>query len=184
MRNTSKLKGILTGIDLVNTLEYKLPVVYLTANSDQETISKVLKTQPASFLTKPFNEKELIVAIELAASKYVAKNKAETKPLPFVFLKSGKSFEKVDVADILYIQANGSYCRVITNQKEYVIIVNLNTVGEGFSQDDFMRIHRSYMINMNKIESIDQEYLRIGGKDISVGRTYKDELKTKFRRFT
>lgn len=180
-----QLGGELTGIDLVNQLASDIPVVYLTANSDSETVARVLKTQPCSFLTKPFKEKELVVAIELAAAKFNEVSIAQpSNPLSFVFLKNGQSFERVNCTDILYIQADGSYCKVFTERREYVLTGNLNTVSSQMKSNDFLRIHRSFLINVNKIECLDHDYVRIDGKDLGIGRTYKDEVKSRLVRFT
>lgn len=179
-----QLKGQMTGIELVRSLEKEKPVVYLTANSDHETVSRVIETQPASYLTKPFDEKELVVAIELAARRFNSSLPDGIKPFPFIFLKSGKVFEKVKAEDILYVEADGSYCKVFTNEKEYVLTGNLTSISSGFDQECFLRIHRSYLINVTQVDSLDHDYVQIARKDLPIGITYKDEVKTKLRRFT
>ncbi len=180
-----QLAGQMTGIELVKNLSLEIPVVYLTANSDKETVEKVLETHPSSFLTKPFNEREVVVAIELAAMKFAEATMSRPQnSLPFIFIKSGRTFEKVNCSDVLYVQADGSYCKVFTDTKEYVLTGNLNTVSSQMKSDDFLRIHRSYLINVCKIDSLDRDYIRINGKDLSIGRTYKEDVKSKLVRFT
>jgi len=172
-----KLNGKLSGIDLARKLDMKFPIVYLTSNSDKETVNEILQTHPASFLTKPYKENEIIVAIELAAQKFTEHHYANSdQALPFVFLKSGQSFEKVMCENIFYAQADGSYCRVCCKNKEYILSGNLNSFSKELPSHDFLRVHRSFLVNINHVESLDHDYVHVNGESINIGRSYKDEV--------
>ncbi|MGL1888332.1 MAG: LytTR family transcriptional regulator DNA-binding domain-containing protein [Reichenbachiella sp.] len=180
-----KLKGELSGIDLATQLEGEFPIIYLTSNSDKETVAKALKTQPASFLTKPFDTKDVLIAIELAVNNYSENHSIENKTyLPFIFLKEKEIFEKVPVDNILYLEADGSYCKFVTSEKEYLLTGNLNHICQQLNPQTFKRIHRSYTININQITGLDNDYVFFDKLNLPIGRTYKAELKTILKRFS
>lgn len=174
-----KLRGEKDGIDLVehiHTETYSFPVVYLTANSDSQTKERAFKTNPAVFLTKPFREQDLINAIELSFSNYTSGQKNENTKKAF-FIKTNQNYAKVMEVDILYIKAEGSYCRIITSDKEYVISKNLTSCAQELNFDHFIRVHRSYLVNSKKINSIDNQHLYIYDNTIPIGRNYRKSLK-------
>ncbi|MEP0367454.1 MAG: response regulator transcription factor [Cyclobacteriaceae bacterium] len=180
-----KLKGDMSGIDLAEQFASQVPIVFLTSNSDKDTVREALKTLPASFLTKPFDQKEVLIALELAYNKFVEKKNANpAMEFPFVFLKSGQVFDKVAHEDITLVKADGSYSKVCTHEKEYLVSANLNQITQKLNSDTFMRVHRSYLINIHKVDSLDQDYVFIGGEPIPVGRTFKTNMKTVLKRFS
>ena len=186
-----KLKGQMSGIDLVNDIrhKYELPIVYLTANSDKETVNKALETQPASFLTKPFEDRDVLIAVELAFKKQFSKmNRREgsKKTFPYVFLKSGSRFEKVKIDDIMFLVADGSYSKVITSEKEYILTGNLhqfiNQIGD--LGENFLRVHRSYLVNVNAISGLDNDYIFIDDISLPIGRSHRNTVKDVLRRIS
>ncbi|WP_425391251.1 LytR/AlgR family response regulator transcription factor [Ekhidna sp.] len=173
------LKGGDNGIALIEELSEKhsFPFIYLTANSDRDTIDKALKTNPSSYLTKPFDERDLVIALELAFNNHYNKVlDSQTKETSFVFLKSGNRFEKVKVEDIQFLQAEGSYTKFITSQKEYTLSGNLNNTSEKVKNPSFIRIHRSYVVNIDNITGLDNDHIYINDKHLPIGRSYKEDV--------
>ncbi len=180
-----KLKGTMTGIEFVERIssDQPKPVIYITANSDNETVKRAIETRPASFLTKPFDEKDVIIAVELAFSKFYGSENTDEVPNKHLFLKDGGKFDKVKIADINYLQAEGSYCKVYTDTKQYLLTCNLNSFHKKLDSE-FVRIHRSYAINSSKITSVNSDKVFIGDDSFPVGRSHKDELKRILSKFT
>lgn len=181
-----KLKGDMTGIEFVTEVQKtsKIPVVYLTANSDRTTISDALATAPAAFLTKPFEQKDLTIAIELAFKNHLEKSFVNNTPhpLPFIFIKASDRFEKVPINTIKYLEAEGSYCRIITTDKEYLLTGNLNQYSK--LDTNFLRIHRSYIVNINNITGLDTTHIFFNDKALPIGRSYKDNVQGLLKKFT
>jgi DNA-binding LytR/AlgR family response regulator len=176
------------GVELVEMLsqKQKWPVVYLTANSDRETLNRALKTNPASFLTKPYDDKDVVIALELAFNNYV--NKAiegkSNVTYDFIFLKSGTRFEKVKLADINFLQAEGSYTRFITPNKEYTLSGNLNNISNKIGNSLFLRIHRSYVVNIDSITGLDNDNVFIGDQNLPISRSYREDVNKALRRIS
>lgn len=169
-----------SGIDFVNEIHKNqdVPVVYLTANSDKETVEKALKTKPVSYLTKPYDDRDVIIALELAFSNYCANvlDKEEDENT-FIFLKTGKFFEKVALKEIQYLKAEGSYTRFATLDKEYIISHNLNQSFQKVGAGNFLRVHRSYVINTSHVSGLDFEQVYLGDQSIPIGRSFKEDVK-------
>lgn len=176
------------GIDLVHNIPNKdqFPVIFLTANSDKETVERALKTQPASYLTKPYDDRDVIIAIELAFNNFCKKviNTASGPSASFVFLKAGNKFEKVNMVDIHYMQAEGSYTKFFTTGKEYTLSGNLNNTSEKIGHPSFIRIHRSYVVNIDNIKSMDNDYVFIGEANLPISRSYKEEVSKVLRKIS
>ncbi len=171
------LKGGDDGINIVNELERAFPIIFLTANSDRETVDRALKTRPASFLTKPYDDQDVIIALELAFNNhYNTVLDSENQKMDFVFLKAGNKFEKVFTEDILYLQADGSYTRFVTPTKEFTLSGNLNNTSEKIRNPAFLRIHRSYIVNIKSVTGIDKDSVFIEERSLPISRSYREEV--------
>lgn len=176
-----KIKGSEDGIQLaekINTL-LRVPIIYLTANSDQQTIKRAFKTRPQAFITKPYSKKDLIIAIDLAFEKY---NEtildASEPPVESVFVRSGNYFEKVELAEVAYIKASGSYTEIILSEdKQYTLSKNLLHFQKEVRHPDFLKVHRSYIVNMSRVDAFGSDTIRIGRHEIPVSRQYAESLK-------
>ncbi|MBV6646218.1 MAG: response regulator [Cyclobacteriaceae bacterium] len=184
-----KLQGDSDGIEFVHLVheEHQVPVVYLTANSDRETVERAFGTNPASFLTKPFDDQDVILAIELAFKTHFSRAvsfRTQRDALPFVFLKSGNRFEKVELSTILYVEADGSYCKVVAGDKMYTLTGNLTHFSDKIDNVVFLRVHRSYIVNIENVTGVDSNYVFVGDKPIPVGRSYKPDVGKLLKRFS
>lgn len=179
------LAGILDGITVASQIKDKfaMPVLFLTSDRDRATLEKAKLTQPAGYLIKPFDTDELVSAIELAIYSF---GQAHPKPKvdaaeamindTHVFVKSKNRLEKVKFEDILYVEANDIYASLVARQQTYVLGYPLKTFEEKFPQRPFMRVHRSYIVNLNHIEAIEDNFIVIGKKNIPIGKTHRSEL--------
>ncbi|WP_424961169.1 LytR/AlgR family response regulator transcription factor [Ekhidna sp.] len=174
------LKGGDDGVDLVTHFDQAqmIPVIFLTANSDKQTVERALKTNPSSYLTKPYDDRDVIIAIELAFKQHrqsTINSDLNNRP-SFIFLKSGSRFEKVNIENIQYLQADGSYTKFITADKEYTLSDNLNNTTNKIRNPSFLRIHRSYVVNIESVTGLDNDYVFIGEKNLPISRSFKEDV--------
>lgn len=183
------LKGKIDGIETRKQIQQfsELPVIYLTANGDEATFNRAKVTKPAGFISKPFRQLDLQRAIELAICR-MAEN--ETGPQTFdgnnevqhfilsdrIFVRYKEKMIKIMVSDILYIEADRNYSRIFTCNKEYLLSVTLKTIQEKLSADIFVRVHRSYMINITQVEEVADSYVIIAKKPIPMSGGLKEHL--------
>lgn len=179
------LAGILDGITVAGQIKDKfaIPVLFLTSDRDRTTFEKAKLVHPAGYLIKPFDTDELVSAIELAIYSYTQTTpKQRTEHVEamisdtHVFVKSKNRLEKVKFEDILYIEANDIYASLVARNQTYVLGHPLKTFEEKFPEKPFMRVHRSFIVNLNHIEAIEDNFIVIGKKNIPIGKTYRAEL--------
>ena len=189
------LKGDINGIEVAQVIsdQYAFPFIYLSAYSDVTTFEEAKITKPHAYLVKPFNEKELRLAIELALfsySKKEDKDDAETQQENIrqefllrhaVFIKEGDHFEKVHLKDIQYMEAFGSYCRLYSGDKIFTISSNLNKITQKITEAEFVRIHRSYVVNLQHVTGISGDQIEINTVRLPVSHTYKKMLMERLR---
>ena len=176
-----KLDGEKDGISAVQDI-YKTdyyPVIYLTANTDREHVEKAYSTSPAAFLSKPFDHKDLIHAIELAFVNHY-KHVFNASDMPemnkSIFLKQGDKYEKVLIQDIQLIKADGSYSSVVTECQTYSITLNLQGLADKIKNPLFFRLHRSYIVNLKCISGFDSHHVFIGDQTIPYSKNYREDL--------
>jgi DNA-binding LytR/AlgR family response regulator len=170
------LEGDTDGVMLAEDINklYQIPFVYLTSNTDPLTINRVKRTRPAGFIVKPFSDKDLQSNIEIALfsnNQITIDKKAKD-----FFIKDGSSLIKIKVDELLFVQADDNYTRFFTTTDEHLISLTLKKVSEKLSTNPFVRIHRSYIININFIDRIQDGYVFIGKHRLSIGRSYHENF--------
>jgi DNA-binding LytR/AlgR family response regulator len=182
------LKGKMDGIETAALVEqyFQIPVIYLTANADDATFNRAKTTRPAAFISKPFKKLDLQRAIELTISR-MAELETGTVPVhegheqPFIlndriFVRHKERMVKIIIADILYVEADRNYSRIFTANKEYLLSVTLKTIEEKFPGHLFMRIHRSWLVNLRQVEAVGEDFVIIANKEIPLSESMKGHL--------
>ncbi|WP_103069818.1 LytR/AlgR family response regulator transcription factor [Aquimarina sediminis] len=177
------ISGDKNGIETAEEIyqKYKIPVVFLTAYGDDTTFKDALQTKPFGFLLKPFKIKELSFALQIALQKQVENKREETsitnnKLGDTLFIKDKSQLIKVKMSDILWVEAMDNYTQIITKNKKVVVNMFLKEFYEKMPQDKFLRIHRSYMVALEKIDKIENRFVYVGNKSIPVSKAYKSQL--------
>lgn len=180
-----QLKGKLDGIETVRLmqLEYDIPVIYLTANADADHFEKAKETHPFAFISKPFKKLDLQRAIALSVTHIQSKQipVAEQKNSPFIlsnciFVRNNEKMVKVPIEQILYIEAERNYCRIYTKYKEYLLVITLKDIDEKLPSKHFLRIHRSFVVNIAQIDEVATSHVVIAKKAIPISKSLKEEL--------
>ena len=179
------LAGKRDGIDLAEKINllYRLPFIFLTANSDLATIDRAKKVKPHAYIVKPFNKEELFAAIEIAFSNYsddrnkTAATNKQANANDFVFLKDGKHFHKVLYSEIAYIESDNNYTSVyFTTKKKLMVRSPFTEFLETLPSPMFTRVQRSYAINITKIDSLELDDVNIAGAKVPLSRSYREPL--------
>lgn len=184
------IKGKKDGIDVAEMVnrDYKIPFIFLTANKESETIQRAKRMKPAAYLLKPFTKEDLYSSIEIAlhnfySSKKIAKPKNEiaTEPIVgkhFIFLKDGSYYNKIMTDDILYIAADHVYVMVVLANKKFLVRNSLQNISLGLNPNKFIRIHKSYIANIDHLDKVSPASVVIKGQEIPVSKNYRNELKS------
>ncbi|ELR73905.1 response regulator receiver [Fulvivirga imtechensis AK7] len=170
----------LNGIDLAKLINerYKIPFIFITSYGDKATIDSSKQTMPAGYILKPFEEMELLANIEIALFKI--KNNGRQEKLSIskepLFVKDRGKLVRIELNDILWAQAYDNYTFLQTAMDKRLVSHPLKWVEDYLSGHNFIRVHRSYLINFDKVDSICENKLIIGKHEIPMGRTYKEDL--------
>ncbi|WP_291785672.1 response regulator [Cecembia sp.] len=179
------LKGKLDGTETAKSIQeyFDIPLIYLTANADEATFQKAKETHPYAFISKPFNKLNLERTIALVVEKVTEKkyNSANDNSLietleDRIFIRSQNKLIKVMLDEILYIEAERNYCNIITTDQNYLIVSPMNTFCQKLSSNYFLRVHRSYVVNVKKLDAVTESHLEIQKKVIPIGKIYKEDL--------
>jgi DNA-binding LytR/AlgR family response regulator len=186
------LKGTLTGIDAADKIKLlNIPVIFLTAYADEATLAKAKVTEPYGYILKPFKEKDLNISIEMAIHRHkkltelrkerdflysIVENKEGAKDV--LFVKSNSRLVKINTKDIFFIEALKDYVTINTELMRYTIHSTMKDIEKKVAPNEFMRVHRSFIVRVDKIVAIENHNLILekDKKPIPIGGSYKDEL--------
>lgn len=182
------LKGNLTGINTAEIIQedYNIPIIYVTANADNAHFNKAKSTNPYAFISKPFKKLDLQRAIELVINrmqfeKDVDIPASEEKANPFIlsdciFVRHHEKMVRVNIKDIFYVEAERNYCRIHCKDKEYLITTTLKDMDDKLPDHHFIRVHRSFIVNLSNIDEIANTHIVISKKAIPISSDSKKQL--------
>ncbi len=183
------LKGKLDGIETAAQLQQygHIPIIYLTANSDDATFNRAKSTKPYAFIAKPFKQLDLQRAVELTISRMAEKENGTITEIttgdeqPFIlsdriFVRHKEKMVKIMLADILYMEADRNYSRIFIKGKEYLLSITLKTIEEKLPMLLFQRIHRSFIINLAHVDEVAENHIMIAQKNIPLGAGMREQL--------
>jgi DNA-binding LytR/AlgR family response regulator len=183
------LKGKIDGIETATQMQQRgaMPIIYLTANADEATFNRAKSTKPYAFISKPFKQLDLQRAIELTISRMaenengtVAATAVDEEPTFIlsdrIFVRLKEKMTKIMLADIQYIEADRNYSRIFSSDKEYILTVTLKAIEEKLSAKLFLRLHRSFIVNIAHVDEVTEEHVMIGEKKIPIGSGMKEMM--------
>ena len=177
--------------------QFAIPVVFLTARSDSATLNRAKLAQPYGYLVKPFTDDSLRVQVELAL--YNAYQAGPTGPISdtanagtevlgpaercpkfkdYLFVRKGSGHVKVLLTDVLYFEALQNYVRMHTVREKFVFDSTMKELEQKLP-DQFFKIHRSYIVNLNHVQAYEESSVLLGEEYVPVSRSSKDELKSR-----
>ena len=186
------LKGDINGIEASAEIKKSLniPIIFLTAYADENTLEKAKITEPYAYILKPFNEIDLHTSIEMALYKHgkelevikerdflynIVENKESNE---FIFVKSNSKLIKLYNKDIYFVEALKDYVVINTLNSRYTIHSTMKEIEKKLPDNQFVRVHRSFIIRTDKIAQIEQPNIILENdkRIIPVGGSYKEML--------
>ena len=178
------LKGGIDGIETAAKMqeEGKMPIIYLTANTDDAHFERAKATNPYAFLSKPFKKLDLKHAIELAEEKIVIeRSKPEAKPEKLVlndriFVRHNEVMVKVIIDDIYYLEADRNYCHVHIKSNTYLLVNTLKNMEDKLPTEQFQRIHRSFIVNLKHVDEVALTHIMVENKNLPLSKELRKDL--------
>lgn len=186
------LKGPMNGIEVAAEVKenFGIPVIFLTAYADEGTLTRAKVTEPYGYIIKPFKEIDLHTSIEMALYKHKKESEilkereilyqiVENKEAKnFIFVKANSRLIKLNTKEIFYIEALKDYVVIHTLNARYTIHSTMKDIEKKMPTNEFIRVHRSFIVRIDKIASIELPNLTLENdkKTIPIGGSYKDDL--------
>lgn len=173
---------MISGIQFIKTLTHKPAIVLTTAYSEYAIESYELKV--ADYLLKPIEFDRFIACVNRLYDNLQTTVSPPKDPTivekgdsdDFLFLKHGTKIERIDYEDILYIEGSGNYLTYHLAQKKIMALGKMSTVLDILPTKRFARVHKSYIVHINKIESIENNHIHIGRDMLSISQTYRSDF--------
>lgn len=171
----------LTGIQLIKVLKERPEIIFTTAYDNYALQGYELDV--TDYLLKPISFERFVKSVDKVYDKLAAKTQGKTTSPQevsifnpkndFFFVKTEFRLQKVDFKDILYIEGMGDYLRIVTTKERIMTLQNFKSMEEILPSSRFIRVHRSYIVSMDKILSIERNRIKIADQLIPVGENYK-----------
>jgi two-component system, LytTR family, response regulator len=160
----------LSGIELLESSKISSQVIITTAY--QEYALKGYELHITDYLLKPFTFNRFLQAVNKAQENL--SQRITEKQLDFIFVKTENRLEKIMISDVLYIEGMRDYLRIHTSTKKIMTLQSFNELEQLIPAHLVCRVHKSYMVAVNKIESIERSRIKIADEIIPVSETYKE----------
>lgn len=166
----------LNGIDLIQSLRRKQKIILTTAY-DQYAIEG-FNLEVIDYLLKPFSYQRFAQAVNKAVKQIeLEKDKRSDHDLPdFISVKADYKWHKIYLSDIDYIEGLKAYLSIFVKGKRTIVLDSLKNYEEKLPKDQFIRVHKSYIVPISKIKAMDGNMLLLGEKQIPIGKSYKETV--------
>lgn len=176
-----KIKGDKDGIDLAHKIrtDYKIPFIFISSHSDAGTVKRAVEVNPYGYLVKPFEDSDVITAIEVALGNFAKEQNQAMQDFILndcLFVREKNMAVKIPMADIQFIRAEGNYSTIQTEGKSYVLRSTLKDLEEKLPPKQFYRSHKSYIINLKQVTAINSDSIYINDERLPIGRGQLNQL--------
>ena len=187
------IQGEQDGIALAQQIkaQYQIPFIFLSSHADAALVERAKQVQPYAYILKPFNDQQICIAIELALTNF-SKSTPERNLLDkarfaqeenqvlqikdSLFLKKDHHFQRVPLQEIEFLEADNNYTTVYTKGERFIYSTVLKKIEAQLPSRQFLRIHRSYVVNIQSVQGFEGNMLFIGEQKIPVSKSYREEV--------
>lgn len=169
--------GEFSGIELINGLNSKPKIIFATAHKSHAY--QAFDLDVSDFLLKPVSFERFLKAADKVYNQLAGEaqsNKDEIKTKEYMFVKTNYRMQRVVFRDILYIEGLSEYVIIKTVKEKIITYQSLRNFEEMLLHHNFLRVHRSYIVNLDKIDSIDKQNIKVSEKEIPIGEKFKKKL--------
>lgn len=179
----------------------EVPLIFLTAFSQSEYVNRAKEVNPSAYLVKPFNNDSLYTSIQIAIHNFaVLKNKTGSaaaapeekgeksdpgkEPILFFnnyfFVKQNYRFTKFAVKDLLFVESDNNYINLVTTTRKVVLRISLQAFADSIHHPEMVRVHRGFLVNIQNIDSFNEDEITLGKYQVPIGRSYKESFLRRF----
>jgi len=156
-----------TGLQFIEALNCRPKIVIVSAYNQYAV--QGFDHNVTDYLLKPYSFERFLKSVDKVQAEIQVKTAKE-----YIFVKTEYRMERIDFSDILFIEGQGAYLQIVTRQTKIMTLQNFQSMEQVLPSENFMRVHKSYIVAINKIESVERNIIRIAGQRIPVGKNYQD----------
>ena len=169
---------IVNGFDFLDGLKTAPQVIFVTSKSDYAV--KAFDYNATDYLQKPITTTRFEAAIKRALATGSAQNDKNEEIGDYIFIKSKLKKLKIQVVKIKWIEAFGDYVKVVTDTDGHLVLSTMKAIEDDLNSKKFMRVHKSFIINIDRVDRFNSKFAEIGGSKIPLSRNKKEDLKKAF----
>ena len=163
----------MSGMDFINALEKDIDIILIT--SEEKYAVEAFEKKVTDYLVKPIEYARFLQAAKNAQTNIEIKRAATVKRMEF-YVRTDAKIVRIAYEKILFVEALADYVIIQTEAKKHIVHFTMKGIDNRLPDGEFVRTHRSYIVNLNKIEALEDNSLLIGEKYIPIGASYKEAL--------
>lgn len=163
----------LSGIDLLEMLDEKPMIIFVT--SKEEYAVRAFDYEAVDYLMKPVQKDRFARAVDKALDLFESKQSVQSG-MTHLFVKKDGNLVRIRLSSIQFIEAAADYMIIYTENERFIVHTTMKGLLDRLPEDEFARIHRTYTVRLDKVESVEDQSVVVAGKTLSIGGTYKKDF--------
>lgn len=165
---------VINGFDLVDGLKIKPQIIFITSKAEYAV--KAFDYDATDYLQKPISPQRFNSAVKRAMDLYVLRKENIDEDSEHIFIKSNLKKLKIFTSKIKWIEAYGDYVKVVTEDENHLVLSTMKSFESELSKERFIRVHKSFIINIDKVDKFNSKFAEIGVTKIPLSRNKKEDL--------
>lgn len=165
---------VINGFDLLDGLKVKPQIIFITSKAEYAV--KAFDYDATDYLQKPISPQRFSAAVKRAMDLYVLRKENIDEDSEHIFIKSNLKKLKVFTSKIKWIEAYGDYVKVVTEDENHLVLSTMKSFESDLSKERFIRVHKSFIINIDKVDKFNSKFAEIGVTKIPLSRNKKEDL--------
>ena len=165
---------LINGFDLLDGLEEKPLIIVITSKADYAV--KAFDYEVADFLQKPISKERFLKAVRKVHELYIIKNELNEDLGESIIIKSNLKKLKIFTNKIKWVEAFGDYIKIMTDEEVHLVLSTMKAFEKELPEDNFVRVHKSYIVNLSRVEKFNSKHVEIQGQKIPISRNKKEQI--------
>ncbi|MDK2773120.1 MAG: LytTR family DNA-binding domain-containing protein [Flavobacterium sp.] len=165
---------LINGFDLLDGMKVKPQIIFITSKADYAV--KAFDYEATDFLQKPISKERFLKAVKKALELHQLRNDSSEDLGEAIIIKSNLKKLKIYTSKIKWVEAFGDYIKIITDDENHLVLSTMKSFESELPQGKFVRVHKSYIVNVERVENFNSKFSEIGNTKIPISRNKKDVI--------
>lgn len=165
---------VISGFDFIDGLKTKPQIVFISSKSDYAL--KAFDYEATDYLQKPIDIERFNISVKKVLDLHMLKRENQEDDGDFIFIKSNLKKLKIFLSKLKWVEAYGDYIKVITEDDLHLVLTTMKSFENELPKNKFVRVHKSYIVNIDKIDRFNSKFAEIGTRKIPLSRNKKEDL--------